>query len=480
MTDLSVGAAPRRGSLLRHPDFMKLWTGQTISQFGTQVSLLALPLIAASTLNVSPFEFGMLGTVEFLPFILLSLPAGVWVDRLRRRPILIAGDLGRGIALLSVPIAFGLGVLTIWQLYLVGFIGGCLTVFFDVAYQAYLPELVERDEILEGNAKLETSRSAAQVAGPGFAGFAIGLVTAPFAVLLDSVSYFVSAAFMLVIRRPEPSPEPEKAADGGKGPGMRAQITDGLRYVLGNHYLRYIAAATATSNLFSNVGGAILVLYLVRELAFTPELLGLAFSVGSIGALLGAVTANRFGRWLGVGPTIVISTMIFGPSFILVAIAPANLALPFVVASVFLGSFASLVYNINQVSLRQAITPERMQGRMNATMRFIVWGTIPVGTIAGGFLGGIIGLHETIWIGAIGGIFSFLPVLFSPVRSLMTMPEPLEERAPGAQGTDGQVHGAGPGPGDGGLPLPSLLAELADSDLEIGALSAPTIRPDAD
>ncbi len=450
-------ASVSRGGLLRHPDFMKLWAGQTISQFGTQVSLLALPLAAALILKVNAFEFGLLGTIEFLPFIVLSLPAGVWVDRLRRRPILIAGDVGRGVALLSVPVAYALGVLTIWQLYVVGFISGCLTVFFDVAYQSYLPALVDRTEILEGNSKLEVSRSAAQIAGPSIAGVAISLASAPFAIVLDSISYFVSGAFMVFIRKAEPLPKQHHA----EGTGMRREISAGLRYVLGNVLLRSIAACTGISNFFSNIGFAILVLYLIRELAFTPAELGLAFSVGSIGFLIGAVFANRIGRRLGVGPAIVLSAMIFGPSLILVAVAPADLALPLAAASTFLGSFGGTVYNINQVSLRQAITPERMQGRMNATMRFIVWGTIPIGTILGGFLGAVIGLHETIWIGAIGGIFSFLPVLFSPVRSLREMPTPMaDDQAPTPVRPDEAFEAAFEAANEGDLELAPITTPL--------------------
>ncbi len=410
-------------SLLRHPDFVKLWSAQTISQFGTQVTLLALPIIAATTLNVTPFEFGLLGTIQFLPFILLSLPAGVWVDRLRRRPILVAGDLVRAAALISIPVAFALDALTIWQLYVVGFVNGCATVFFDVAYQSYLPSLVERDQIIDGNAKLQTSQSAAQITGPGVAGVLIGLLTAPFAIVLDALSFVGSALFMFAIRRHETAPEP-LLNDQGDRPSMRSEITEGLRYVGRNPLLRSIAATTGLSNFFSNVVYSILILYLVRELAFTPEVLGLAFSLGSVGFLVGALTANRVATRLGVGPTIVGSGLAFGPAALLIAIAPPNLALPFVAASVFFGGLGGAIYNINQVSLRQAITPERMQGRMNATMRFIVWGTIPIGSILGGFLGGVIGLHETIWIGAIGGIFVFLQVLLSPVRSLRRIPEP--------------------------------------------------------
>jgi MFS family permease len=419
-----LSSAPRRPGLIRHPDFLKLWTAETISQFGTQVSLLALPLIAATILDVPPFEFALLATLEFLPFILLSLPAGVWVDRLRRRPILIITDIGRAIALFSVPVAVFFDVLTIEQLYVVGFFIGCMTVFFDVAYQSYLPALVERDELIEGNSKLEISRSAAQIAGPGTAGVLIGLVTAPLAIVLDALSFLVSAFFLLIIRRPEPRPAPRVTAGGGKGPGMRTEIAEGLRYVLGNRYLRTIAASTALFNLWGNVATSILLLYLVRELAFTPELLGIAFSLGAIGFLAGALIASRVAARFGVGRTIVGAAMLSGPAFLPIALAPADIALPFVAAGGFLGGMGGAIYNINQVSFRQAITPERMQGRMNATMRFIVWGTIPVGTITGGFLGGTIGLHETIWVGAIASLFAFIPVSLGPVRTILTMPRP--------------------------------------------------------
>lgn len=417
----------RRASLWRHADFAKLWSAQTISQFGTQVSLLAIPLVAALHLDVSPFEFGLLTTVEFLPFVLISLPAGVWVDRLQRRPILILADIGRGLALLSIPIAFAFDALTIWQLYVVGFAAGCMTVFFDVAYMSYLPSLVGRNQLLEGNAKLEMSRSAAQIAGPGMSGFLIGLLSAPLAIVLDSISYFVSGAFLVAIRRREQPPEGAAVGAIGKRAGMRSEIAEGLRYVAGHPYLRNIAATTATSNLFSNVAFAILVLYLVRAFGLSAEEIGLAFSIGSVGFLVGAVLANPIGSRLGVGPTIILSAVIFGPSALPVALATRELALPLLALSGFIGGFGGAVYNINQVSLRQAITPVRLQGRMNATMRFVVWGTIPLGATIGGLLGSVIGLRETILVGAIGGLFAFLPVLLSPVRRVIEMPAPVTD-----------------------------------------------------
>ena len=419
----------RRASLLRHPDFLKLWTAETVSVFGTQVTLLALPLVAATILQVTPFEFALLGTIEFLPFIFLSLPAGVWVDRLRRRPILIIGDIGRAISLVSIPIAFYFDVLTIWQLYAVGFINGCLTVFFDVAYQSYLPSIVDRDQLVEGNSKLEITRSASQIVGPGMAGVLIGILRAPFAILADAASFVVSALFVFAIRRPEPPIEPHDEATGPR-PSMRSEIAAGLRYVTGHRWLRSIAATTGTSNFFGNVMGAILILFLVRERGFTAETLGFAFSIGSVGVLVAALTASRISARLGVGRTLVLSALGFGVAGIPVAIAPDSWLFAAVASSGFIGGFFGVAWNINQVSLRQAITPTRMQGKMNATMRFIVWGTIPLGQIVGGFLASIIGLHNTIWIGALGGLIAFLPVALSSVRELKTMPEPVEDDIP--------------------------------------------------
>jgi MFS family permease len=420
--------APTR-SLLRHPDFLKLWTAETISVFGSAITQLALPLIAATTLNVTPFEFGLLTTIEFLPFILFSLPAGVWVDRLRRRPILIAGDLGRAVAIASIPVAFYFDALTIWQLYIVGFINGILTVFFDVAYQSYLPSVVERDQLVDGNSKLEITRSASQILGPGLAGILIGFFRAPFAMILDAFSYFVSALFLTWIRRPEPPIVAHDVVASGPKPSMRQEISLGLRYVTGHRWLRNIAATTGTSNLFSNVVNAILILYLVDERGLGPEAIGFAFSVASVGFLVGALTTNRLTSRVGVGRMLVAASIGFSVSNLPIAFAPDALIWPALAISGLIGGFCSTAWNINQVSLRQAITPTRMQGKMNATMRFIVWGTIPLGAILGGALGGIIGLHETIIVGAIGGLFAFIPVTLSSVRHIVTMPEPVDDEA---------------------------------------------------
>ena len=417
-------AAPR-GGLLRHPDFLRLWSAETVSQLGSQVSLLAIPFVAIEIIGATTFEVALLGVIDMLPFLLIGLPAGVWVDRLRRRPILVAGDLGRAIALATIPVAYALGVLTIAQLYLVGFVVGTLTVFFDVAYQSYLPSLVERDQLTEGNAKLEISRAGAQVVGPGLAGALIGAFRAPFAILLDALSFAASALFILAIHRQEPAPERPVDARG-QHTGMRREMAEGLRYVLGHRYLRPIALCTGTANLFGTIALSILLVYAVRELRMTAAAVGLAFSIGSLGALLGAFGATRIARVMGVGPTIVAFSSIVGPAWLPLALAPAGTDMAVLVGLLalagFVGGISAVVYNVNQVSLRQAITPERMQGRMNATMRWIVWGTIPIGGVIGGALGTAIGLRETILVGAIGMTFAFVPVLFSAVRTVRVIP----------------------------------------------------------
>jgi MFS family permease len=412
------------GGLWRQPDFLKLWSAETVSQVGTQISQLALPLAAIDVLHASAFEVAALTTVEFLPFLLVSLPAGVWVDRLRRRPLLVLGDLSRAALLASVPIAYAFDALTIWQLYGVGFFVGIATVFFDVAYQSYLPSLVERQQLVEGNAKLEISRSAAQTAGPGFAGLLIDFLKAPFAVAVDAVSFLASALFIFGIRKAEASPHTE----GAPRRRMREDLREGLAYVLRHPYLKNIAACTALFNFFGVLGFAVLLVFARRELHLSPAAIGLAFTLGNIGPLLGAVNAGRVSKRFGIGPTIIGASIVGGPMFLLVPFAPhGNAAIPFLAAAFIVGGFAGVIYNVTQVSLRQAITPARIQGRMNSVMRFIVWGAIPLGSLSGGGLATAIGVKEALIVGGIGTCLSFLPVLFSPVRDVREIPEPLDE-----------------------------------------------------
>jgi hypothetical protein len=289
---------------------------------------------------------------------------------------------------------------------------------------------VAREQLQEGNAKLEISRAGAQVVGPGLAGLLIGIVRAPFAVALDALSFLGSGLFIFWIRRPELPPD-HHAGDGLPRPGFRTEMAEGLRWVVGSPYLRSIAMCTGSSNLFSSIAFSVELVFAVRILGMTAAGIGVAFSVGSLGAVLGAFTANRISGRFGVGPTIVAFAALGGPPVILFALAPVGtpmVALVGLVALVaFCGGVANVVYNVAQVSFRQAITPTRLQGRMNATMRWFVWGTMPIGGVLGGLLGTFIGVRETILLGGIGGSLVFLPVLFSPVRKIRAMPEPVAE-----------------------------------------------------
>jgi MFS family permease len=405
------------GALWSHRDFLKLWTGQTISEFGSQISQLAIPWVALVTLNATAFEVASLGTVEFLPFVLFTLPAGVWVDRLRRKSVLIAGDLGRAVLLSSIPIAYVTGHLTLAQLYVVGFLVGIHTVFFDVAYQSYLPEIVDRDLLIEGNSKLNVTSSGAQLAGPGAAGGLIALATAPYAILVDAFSFIISGGFTAWIQaRAEEPEEPVERRD------LMVELWEGLRYVLRHRLLFPQAMSTGVSNFFSNVLFAIIIVYAHRTLGMSSGLIGLSFSLAAIGWMIGASQADRFRRWLGVGGATILGASLSGPGALIVAFTPKSFPVPFLVAGAAIMGFGAVVYNIQQVSLRQAICPPRLQGRMNASMRFLVWGTMPIGSLTGGAIAATAGLHTALFVGAIGGFTSILPIVLSPIRSLREFP----------------------------------------------------------
>src|ERR1700694_1265050 len=424
-----------KGKLWSHGDFARFWAGQAISQFGTQVTVLAFPTIAILVLHATAFEVGLLGALEFLAFPVLGLFAGVTADRVRRRPILIGADLGRAAALASIPVAAYVGILTIYQMYAVALLVGVFTVFFDVSYQSYLPALIERKDLVEGNSKLEVSRSTAQVAGPGLAGFLIQFAGGAAAIIVDAVSYVGSALLIWLVRKPEPRPSPSPA--DGAPTSIFAELREGLQVVFGNPLLRRLVGCTATSNLGSNILFAVALIFFYRRLQLSPVQVGIVFSVGSIGGLVGAAVSATIARRLKVGPTIIASCLLSSLYF---AGLPAALLLPPVpvlTLAFILGTLGTTVYNVTQVSLRQAITPDRVQGRMNATVRTVVWGTIPLGAVLGGILGTTIGVLPTVYISGAVSLAAVLWVLGKPVRGLRDQPAPVEpaptlpEAAPG-------------------------------------------------
>ena len=415
------------GGLWANRDFLKLWTGQSISEFGSQVSGLAIPWLAAKGLHATPLAFSLLTVLGFLPFILFALPAGVWVDRLRRRPILIVGDASRAVLLAWIPVGWALGILTMWQLFVITFVVGIFTVFFDVAYQSYLPSLVDRDQLIEGNSKLQTTVAAANTAGPGLAGALIAVLAAPYAILVDAASFVVSTAFMIPIRRRETLPE---RPEGAPKPKMLPELKEGLAYVVRHPHLKWIAVCTGSSNLFSNVATAIGVLYMARTLHMSSFAAGLVLAGYGIGSLVGALGTPRLQRAVGLGGAIWIPTMLSSLAVLAWPLAPAGFPLPVLLAGTLTFGFGAMAYNISQVSYRQAITPERLQGRMNASMRWIVWGTLPIGALVGGAIATTFSMRTALWVGAIGSLFTWLPVFLTSVGSIREMPEPLVETTP--------------------------------------------------
>lgn len=368
--------------VLTNSDFLRLWTGQSISQLGTQLSLLAIPVTAAVFLRASAWEMGLLATMGVAPVLVFSLIAGAWIDRQSRRRVLIVTDVTRAATLTLVPVLYFAGALAFWHLYVIAFVVGTASVFFDIAYQAYLPRLVDRVNLVDANSKLELSRSAASIAGPSVAGGLLTLLAAPFVVLFDAVTYLVSAVFVATIRRPEPI-----AAAIAPGRRIFSDVTVGVRYVASQSTLRALTVATACSNLFSSMGFALYYLFALGDLRLTPGDIGIIFALGNGGFLLASLVARRVAERFGMARTLV--TCLFGAALFatIVPLATPALAFPLLAISKFGGALCTVLYNVNQISLRQAITPDEMQGRVSGAVRFVVWGSQPIGFLAGGALG---------------------------------------------------------------------------------------------
>jgi MFS family permease len=429
-------------SLWRHRNFLLLWGGQTVSEMGSAVTQLALPLTAVVVLGASTFQVGLLTSAATLAFALIALPAGAVVDRRAKRWLMIWCDAARVLIIGSVPLAAALGVLTMGQLYAVAITAGVCTVFFDVAYQSYLPVLVAREDLVDGNGKLGATQSFAQVAGPGLGGGLVGLVGAAGAMSADAISYVVSVASLLAIRTHEESPPAR-----GRRAGLRAEIAEGLSFVLRHPILRKIVACTGTANLFGSMATALEIVFLVRVLHVPPAGTGLLFAVASLGGVVGGVLSGRLGRRIGSARIIWYSMLVLGlPQMLVPLAAPGWRVAAFVVGMAFMG-FSAVVYNVAQVSYRQAICPPWLLGRMNAAVRWVVWGTIPLGGLLGGVLGTLIGVRPTLWIAFVGSWAAGWLVYFSPLRGMRDIPA--EQPDLEDQGAPG---GGVPGHGGGELP----------------------------
>jgi len=409
----------RLGELWWQPDFLKLWIGQTISLFGSTFGVLALSLTAVAFLKATPTQMGLLVAIGEVPWVVFGLAAGVWLDRIRRRPVLIGADLARALLLGSIPMAAILGKLQMNQLYAVAFLMGVATVLFDVAYQAYLPALISRDHLIEGNSKLNLSFTVANIMGPGLAGTAIQLLTAPIAVSVDAISFLISALSLSAITAVEPSPTPATIRETAWH-----QCCEGLRVIQKSPYIRAFMATNATFFFFNGFIDSIFLLYLTRSLHLPATAVGLVFGIGGIGGLIGSLVAARVATRYGVGPATVGAAVLRGASTIGIPLAgslgPTALLLLILGRFVWSGSFS--VYFVNQTSTRQAIVPDHLLGRVSASFWVASRGAVPIGALLGGFLGGHLGLQPALLIGAIGSLCSGLWLVWSPVITLRQQP----------------------------------------------------------
>ena len=399
-----------RSDLWRDRGFVDLWAANGISQLGAQVSVLAIPLTALFVRKQGALEVALLRAFTVIPFVLFSLPAGVWIDRARRRPLMIAADFGRAANLASIPVAYWLGHLTLTQLYVVATIHGALTVVFDVSYLSFLPGLVSRERLSEANGKLLGTAAVAQVIGPTLAGGLIGALGAAVAVIANTASYVASGAFVLHIRGREAKPEPS-AARG------RDELLEGIRYVFRQPNLRVLTVWTSFWNLFTSGFIAIELVYFVRHFHWSATEIGIVMALGGSGLVLGALVNERLVARFGIGPMIAYSGILFSAGLAWVPAAPSGFwAAPVIVVTGFVGSTVGFFANVNQLTYRQSITPARLLGRMNSVVRLMYWGTIPAGSALAGLLAGPLGLRETLLLAAIGATVSCVPIMVSPIR----------------------------------------------------------------
>jgi MFS family permease len=405
--------------LLRERDFRNFWFGESISLFGDQISLIALPLTAVLVLDADAADMGYLTAAGLAPHLLLSLPAGVWLDRVaRRRRIMIAVDLARASLVATVPIAYAADALTMAQLYGVAFAVGCLAVFFDLSYSTVFVSITAREHYVEGNALVNGSRSFSFVGGPSVGGVLVQVFSAPFALLADAASFLASALFLGRVRAPEPPLEPEEG-------GMRAQVATGMRFIAYSPVFRPMLAGVATLNFFNFGFAALFVLFATRKLGVEPGTLGAVLGAGAVGGILGAVVAGRVGRRLGLGPAFVLGCFLFPAPLVLVPLAggPRPVVLAMLFAAEFLSGLGVMILDINVGAIILAATPHRLRSRATGAFRFVNYGIRPLGSLTGGALGSAIGLRPTLFITTVAALAGLLWLLPSPIPSLRDLPE---------------------------------------------------------
>ena len=409
-------------ALLRTPGFAWLWGGQTFSTFGSQIGSLALAFIAVKELHAGPQEMGVLSAAGTASFLLVGLVAGAWVDRWIKRRVMIIADVIRMVCVGLIPVLFFANELNVWVVIVIAFVMGLATVFFDVAYQSFVPVILPSDKIAAGNSALETTNQTAGIAGPGIVGFLIDLFKAPSLLIIDSVSYLVSALTLGMIKDTEtPKPKADRKP-------LHVEIREGLRFVIRQPLIRRISLTTSVNNLFTSLMYSIFALVFLgsQYLNFGAAAFGLLGTFAAIGALLGALATTKLIKWVGEGTLISVSAVVSGLNVLLVPIAVTmhnEATLPLLLLMDFINGFAVLAYNITQVSARQRLCPPELLGRMNASIRFFVWGVMPIGGLIGGAVAANFGVNAALWVGAIGGAFSSVFVVFSPLTGMRKLPD---------------------------------------------------------
>ncbi|MET7482621.1 MFS transporter [Streptomyces sp. NPDC005538] len=418
---MSLPPPPSRSSrlgLLRDPDFGRLFAATALGQLGDRVIFLALPLVAIVALDADEFQVGLLTAMTTAGSLLVGLPAGAWVDRMRKRSVMISTDLARALVLTTVPVAWWAGLLTVWWLYAVALVHGVLTVFFDVAYVSYLPHLVGRDHLVEGNSKLSAIRSVTSISGPSVAGPLVGWVGAPATLLVSAAGMAMSGLLAITIRKREPNREPVP----GDQPRLARDIKEGLSFVLKYPALRAIMVSDAMFNLFLVMYQTMLLVYLDRKLGLSSSTIGLILSGMGCGALLGALSAARVARRVGQGRVIWLASLVTCPLTALMPLARPGWSVCVAAAGLASLSLGGVIRVVAQSSFQQSLTPDRLLGRVSATARFVSWGGIPLGGLLGGASGTAFGATTTLWIGTAGMTLSVLPNMLSPLRTMRTLP----------------------------------------------------------
>ncbi len=413
-------AAPPPGhrGLWRERGFPAFWLGQGLSQLGAQFAALAMPIVAVAILQADDAQMGYLHAAETAAFLLVGLPAGAWLDRMRKRTVMIAADLVRVVAVAAVPLLWLAGMLEMWHLFVIGAVVGVATVFFDVGYQSFVPVLVRDEHVGPANGALEATAQTMRLGGPAVAGLLLKVLSAPLLLAANAVGFLLSAISLMLVRDEEVvKPKHERQH-------LVREIAEGLRFVARTDFLVRIVGTTALTNLGTTIAMTLSPILILRILGLDPAIYGVLMTLGAVGGLVGSVLANRIARWIGEGPALSAATLLFVASAALLPAAahfPDAAVVLLVLFEALLG-FSVLVYNIVQVTARQRICPKPLLGRMNASIRFVVWGVMPIGALVAGWLGTAFGTLSAIWVGSIIAMLGALPLLLSPYARMRALP----------------------------------------------------------